>query len=315
MYFVTGLDENAFSYLASSKGDKIYNGDVLYCENEMNKKVVNGPKAFTSTVKLFDHDTNEVFDCTGVVWNDLTLSGGSDLNGGFAVNACDDGLDITVRLKNTDNLEKAFMVFGADTFANGIQMDVVEISASMYDNGYSVIKTKAPNIGGDMPSEDYSNVNEQVNGATAFISRNNNYSYFCIHIPFTQLYPYFYSENASLNFGLKFIGYNTSGGELSRYYFGNSYSPYSPQKFGSVTFNSEDAANNILDVEVMADAGEYVTAQLFKDEELVYFNQYIADDNGKCNVRTNLKEDGNYVLKTYSNSSGYETFEFAYSKE
>ena len=49
-------------------------------------------------------------------------------------------------------------------------MDVVEISASVYNTGSSVTKTKAPNIGGDLPSDDYSNVNETVNGADAFVS-------------------------------------------------------------------------------------------------------------------------------------------------
>lgn len=315
VYFVEGLNENAFSYLASSKGDKIYNGDVLYCENEMNKKEANGPEAFVSPVKLFDHESNEVCDYNDTKWNELTLFGGMDLNSDFAINACDDGIDVVVRTDNVSSMNKAYMVFGADTFANGIQMDVVEISASMYENGSAVTKTKAPNIGGDLPSDDYSDVNETVNGAVAFVSKNDDYSYFCIHIPFTQLYPYFYSEDARLNFGLKFIGYNESDSEITRYCFGNGYSPYNPEKFGNVTFGSQVVENGLLDIEINTNAGEYVAAQLLKDGDVVYVNQYIADENGKCNVRSKIEQEGNYILKTYSDSIGYETFEFTYNGE
>ena len=42
VYFISGLDENAFSYLDSAKGEHVYDGKVLYSENEINKKGASG---------------------------------------------------------------------------------------------------------------------------------------------------------------------------------------------------------------------------------------------------------------------------------
>lgn len=315
VYFITGLSEDAFSHLDSAKGENVYSGAVLYSENEMNKKEVNGPSAVASETELFEHDTESVnYDSSGVVWNELTLSSGTDLKGGFAVNACDDGLDFVVKMKNSSgsDLAKALMVVGIDTFANGIQMDVVEISSSMQESGCTVTKTKAPDIAGDLPSDDYSSAGETVNGAKAFVSDGSDYSFYCIHIPFTQLYPYFYSEDGSVNFGLKFVGYSSSGSELTRYYHGNGYSTYKPWEFGTVSFDTEKTFDGLVDTEIAAEAGEYVTVQILKDGELVYFNQYVADSEGKCRITATLASEGSYVLRTYSNSIGYGTLDFKY---
>ena len=178
---------------------------------------------------------------------------------------------------------------------------------------YKVTKTKAPNIGGDLPFDDYSSVGEEVNGASSFIADDGDYSYYCIHIPFTQLYPYFYSEDGSINFGLKFIGYSVSDSELTRYFFGNSYSPYVPWEFGTLSFNAQKEFNSLAAFDVTAEPGEYITAEILKDGELVYFNQYIADNDGKCRISSKLDSDGSYVLRTYSNSAGYDSTSFSYT--
>lgn len=311
VYFVTGLDENVFSHLASAGGDNVYSGEVLYSENEMNKKSVNGQPLIASKVKLFEHGTHTL-NSEDIVWNDISHISGNDFEGKLALSVCDDGVDLSVRVKDNGALRRALLTVGVDTFSNGIQMDVVEISAAVNENGSTVTKTAAPDIGGDMPFDDYSAEGESVKGAEVFVTKNGEYSYYCMHVPFAQLYPYFHSEDGSMNLGLKFIGYNAYGNELSRCYTGKDYSRYKPWEFGMVNFNVSDNLSRAVDIEVPAEVGEYVTVTILNNNELVYFNQYIADNDGKCRIKASLPHGGDYTLKTYTDSRGYETYELSY---
>lgn len=314
MYFVKGLAEDAFSYLDSAQGEDVYSGGVVYSENEMNKKEGDKRFAALSDGQLFDHETGEmIIDEAAAAWNELSLKSGTALNGRFAVHTGADGLECAVRTNSADGLEKALMVIGVDTFANGIQTDVVEITGAMSQSGSEVKKTVAPDIGGDRPSDDYSGKGETVNGASAFVTADGESTYYCIYIPYTQLYPYFGRENGSVNFGLKFIGYGVSGAETARYYRGDGYSPYYPWEFGTALPKDIQVFSGLVEVHVSAAPGVYVTAEILKDDKIVYFNHYTADDAGQCTVSTELSEDGRYVLKTYSVQGGYNTTEFIYT--
>lgn len=313
LYFVEGLSEDSFSYLETAKGQNVYDGKVLYSENESGKKDGNKIFATTSPYSLFDHDTGEcIVEEESVLWNKLDLNTGDDLDGSFAVYADEKGIEYMVGLDNTTDISNLQMIIGVDTFANGIWTDVVEITAQISKSETGITKTMAPDIGGDMPSEDYSAKGEEINGAKAFVTDGIDKTFYCVYIPYSQLYPYFYSENGSINFGLSLSGYKASGALASKYYWGSGYSPYRPWNFGTALFGDVSSFDNLIETEIIAEAGEYVTVQILKDNELVYFNQYIAGDDGKCTVSAKLEISGNYMLKTYSNSCGYSEQEFIY---
>lgn len=305
VYFISGLDENAFSYLSRAGGEHIYDGAVLYSENEVNKKSTDGLNGEASYKEIFSHDGNRIAN-SGITWN--TISESAD----FTVHKCSDGFDCMVRTVSGDAV-KAQLVIGIDTFANGIASDVVEITGVLSKSGGTITKTLAPDICGDMPSDDYSGSGETVNGALGFAADEGNYTYYCMHIPFTQLYPYFYREDGKISFGLKLAEYGADNVEKGKYVWGKTYNRARPWEFGTVQL-AEKFTGNIIKT-VSAKPGEYVSAEILKDGDVVYYNMYTAPENGECTVFAALDCDGVYTLRTYSDSGGYTETDFIYTLE
>ena len=305
VYFISGLDENAFSYLGSAKGEHVYDGKVLYSENEINKKGASGLKAEASYKEIFEHSGRQM---TGneITWN--TISDSAD----FAVYKCSDGFDCAVRTPHSGAV-KAQLVIGIDTFANGIASDVVEITGALSKGGGTITKTLAPDICGDMPSEDYSGSGETVNGAFGFAADDDNYTYYCTHIPLTQLYPYFYGEDGKISLGIKLTEYNSNNAETGKFCWGGAYNRARQWNFGTVQL-AEKFTGNVIKT-VSAKPGEYVSVEILKDGEPIYYNMYVTPENGECTIFAALDNDGTYTMRTYSDSAGYTETDFVYTAE
>ncbi len=305
VYFISGLDENAFSYLDSAKGEHVYDGKVLYSENEINKKGASGLKAEASYEEIFEHSGRQMAG-NEITWN--TISDSAD----FAVYKCSGGFDCAVRTPRSGAV-KAQLVIGIDTFANGIASDVVEITGALSKSGGTITKTLAPDICGDMPSEDYSGSGETVNGAFGFAADDDNYTYYCTHIPLTQLYPYFYGEDGKISLGIKLTEYNANNAETGKFCWGGAYNRARPWNFGTVQL-AEKFKGNIIKT-VSAKPGEYVSVEILKDGEPIYYNMYVTPENGECTIFAALDRDGTYTMRTYSDSAGYTETDFVYTAE
>ena len=311
VYFVKNCG-GAFDALQSAKGSDVYNGGVVYSENEINKKTAAGAQAVATDGEIFSHSTGSLG--AKLLWNDLKYANGKNLNAKFAVTSCSDGFDCVVRTDKDSTLPSATLVLGADTFANGIASDVVEITAEIKNGTCTVKKTASPDLGGDLPSGDYSKKGEAVNGAVCKTFGDDTYKYTCLHIPYTQLYPYFYTQDGSLNFALKFTALSPSGTVSATYFSADGYSPYKPWNFGTVRFGGRANVSKALQIQLVTEPGEYTAVQILRDNEPVYFNQYASDSDGNCNITASLDEDGEYKIKTYNNSSNYGELEFSYTK-
>ena len=134
-----------------------------------------------------------------------------------------------------------------------------------------------------------------------------------MHIPFTQLYPYFYREDGKISFGFKLAEYGADNAEKGKYVWGKTYNRARPWEFGTVQL-AEKFTGNIIKT-VSAKPGEYVSAEILKDGDIVYYNMYTAPENGECTVFAALDCDGVYTLRTYSDSGGYTETDFVYTLE
>lgn len=320
VYFIRGLGEDAFSNLTSAQGDKVYNGEVLYSENEAAKKETSGLLGKSSRAPLFDStDGCLLIDENKTEWNSMSYVSGTQSNCAYALYADNDGIECVVRTDGNAAYDNAKLVFGTDTFANGIQSDVVEITAEIAaDSSAMIVKTQSPNIGGDIVGSDCCAKGEEVGGAKGYKTADGSKVYYCLYIPFGQLYPYMYTEEGSINMGINMIFRNSSGGETARYSWNSgTYSPYRPERFGTVNLSRtrKISASGGIELDINTGVGEYLTAAVYKENSLVYYNQYMADSDGKCHIRAALESDGSYVMKIYNRFLGYESIDIDYTAE
>lgn len=234
VYFIKGISDDAFSYLNSAKGDKVYNGAVLYSENERTKTDTSTIKGSATANSLFDYETETLSVDGNTQWNELSKAWGSNINANFAVHLDESGFECIVKTNNTDynKFVKKQIAVGIDTFANGIQSDVVELTADVQDG--TVKKTAVPNIGGDLPFDGFAGKGDVISGAKTFEKTVNGEIYYCMYVPIGQLYPYFYTANSSINMGLRFTCYSSTGGIPVQYHWSSGYSASKPASFGTI---------------------------------------------------------------------------------
>lgn len=315
VYFAYGFDGTALEALQSAKGQNVYDGAVLYSENEVNKKSASTLIAYETPNCLFSHDNGEVTQ-NDVVWNIFSNAEESK----FAFSFCDDGLDMVVRVKNvspyfTGDKNGDNLIIGFDTFANGIVSDVAEFTIYTDSSMNStVIKETSPSICGDLP-DNYNGAGEEVSGAVCFTENEGGFTLYRVHIPVSQLYPYFHTQNSDISFGLNYSDYNADGICIKQSFWsaGEFYTKHYPWNFGRAYISGYDFTDKI-ETTVKIGADESLAVEVYSGDDMVYFNQYEADGQGNCRIDAVLEKSGVYALKMYSKSTGYSVKKIRYTK-
>ena len=324
VYFIEGLSDDAFSYLDSAKGAKLYLGDVLYSEYEKNARTSEGPLYIHSDVPLYESIIGSG-NMDNVKWNKMyTYENTADLDGQLAIHTSKDGLECVMRVDNTDSngnsvpTSKAEMLIGVDTTGNVVKGDTVQFTAKFTpedSQGMRVYKSVLPYIGGDVV--DNTGLNEPIQNAKINIyEAQDGHKYFYIFIPVVELYPFNYASNYKINVGVQFRGYQTFNGSVRKSTYcrmneKENYNVNKPWQFASIQYADEqfpaDADELTVNKVIYAEAGEYVSVAILKNNEVVYLNQYLTDSYGKCQVFAIIsdKDEGTYTLRAYSRSKGY----------
>lgn len=329
VYFIEGLSDSAFSYLGSAKGTEPYLGEVLYSEYEKSARACEGPVYQHTDAPLYNAETASI-NTADAKWNDVyayDLNGNPTDNlpkGQLAVHVSNDGLECVMKVSNTNDsgesmpTVKAEMLVGMDTAGNGAAGYSIQFTAKFtpqYSTGMRVYKSVLPYTGGDII--DNTDVNVDIADAKMYIVEGDGCKYFYMFMPAIELYPFDCGSNYKVNIGVQFKGFQTNvgGDNVSTFLRTNgneSYDIYKPWQFASIQYAEQpattDISKGIVNEVVNAKAGEYVSAKILCNDEIIYVNQYVADADGRCKISAVVSGgEGSYVLKTYSDSVGYTT--------
>ncbi len=317
MYFAEGLGDDAFSYLSSGKGTKPYLGEALYSEYEKSARTVEGPEYTHSDGCFFDRQTSSV-NFENAKWNKLyTYGDTTDLDGELAVYTSEEGLECVVRIDDNDafgnavDTEKAELLVGIDTTGGGVSGYTLQLTAKFTPQaaeGMRVYKSVLPYIGGDIA--DNTGLNENISDAKIYIFMSGGRKYFYMFVPSRELYPFDYGLADEISLGVQFRGYNSvKESTYCRVNENESYSTDKPWQFAHIKYAEGDTVRIRVNEVIEAEAGEYVSVEILRGDEVIYLNQYAADDDGKCRVTTVIEgaAEDTYTLVAHSRSVGYTT--------